>query len=69
MQVRHGNEDTFREMLRVKRSVQATFSTQVNMAAPGIAAALAEARPSPEEAPVHDQMARLEQLAQQATGT
>jgi pre-mRNA-splicing factor SYF1 len=31
LQVRHGNEDTFREMLRVKRSVQATFNTQVNL--------------------------------------
>lgn len=30
-EVRHGNEDTFREMLRVKRSVQATFNTQVNL--------------------------------------
>ena len=29
-EVRHGNEDTFREMLRIKRSVQAQFSTQVN---------------------------------------
>jgi len=26
----HGNEDTFREMLRIKRSVQAKFNTQVN---------------------------------------
>ena len=29
-EVRHGNEDTFREMLRIKRSVQAQFNTQVN---------------------------------------
>ena len=28
-EVRHGNEDTFREMLRIKRSVQAQFNTQV----------------------------------------
>lgn len=32
-EVRHGNEDTMREMLRIKRSVQATFNTQVNMMA------------------------------------
>jgi len=29
-EVQHGNEDTFREMLRIKRSVQAQFNTQVN---------------------------------------
>lgn len=28
-EVHHGNEDTFREMLRIKRSVQAQFNTQV----------------------------------------
>lgn len=32
-EIRHGNEDTMREMLRIKRSVQATFNTQVNMMA------------------------------------
>ncbi|XP_018799467.1 PREDICTED: pre-mRNA-splicing factor SYF1 [Bactrocera latifrons] len=32
-EVRHGNEDTMREMLRIKRSVQATYNTQVNMMA------------------------------------
>lgn len=30
-EVKHGNEDTMREMLRIKRSVQATYNTQVNM--------------------------------------
>ncbi|KAF0291296.1 Pre-mRNA-splicing factor SYF1 [Amphibalanus amphitrite] len=30
-EVAHGNEDTMREMLRIKRSVQATYNTQVNM--------------------------------------
>ena len=29
-EVKHGNEDTVREMLRIKRSVQATYNTQVN---------------------------------------
>ncbi|GAB0087733.1 Pre-mRNA-splicing factor syf1 homolog [Sergentomyia squamirostris] len=32
-EVRHGNEDTMREMLRIRRSVQATYNTQVNMMA------------------------------------
>ncbi|KAJ8679446.1 hypothetical protein QAD02_015233 [Eretmocerus hayati] len=30
-EVSHGNEDTMREMLRIKRSVQAMYNTQVNM--------------------------------------
>jgi len=29
-EVRHGNEETFREMLRIKRTIQAQFNTQVN---------------------------------------
>uniref|UniRef100_A0A8C4M6H1 Pre-mRNA-splicing factor SYF1 n=1 Tax=Equus asinus asinus TaxID=83772 RepID=A0A8C4M6H1_EQUAS len=32
-EVRHGNEDTIREMLRIRRSVQATYNTQVNFMA------------------------------------
>jgi pre-mRNA-splicing factor SYF1 len=28
-EVKHGNEDTLREMLRIKRSVQHTYNTQV----------------------------------------
>lgn len=41
-EVRHGNEDTFREMLRIKRSVQLQFTTRhVNSADVG-AALLAE---------------------------
>ena len=27
--MRHGNEDTFKEMLRIKRSVQAQYNTKV----------------------------------------
>lgn len=30
-EISHGNEDTMREMLRIKRSVQALYNTQVNM--------------------------------------
>ncbi|KAI1289413.1 Pre-mRNA-splicing factor SYF1 [Halotydeus destructor] len=29
-EIKHGNEDTIRELLRIKRSVQATFNTKVN---------------------------------------
>jgi pre-mRNA-splicing factor SYF1 len=29
-EIKHGNEDTFREMLRIKRSVQTKYNTQVN---------------------------------------
>ncbi|KAK9455682.1 hypothetical protein V1511DRAFT_487620 [Dipodascopsis uninucleata] len=32
-EVRHGNEDTFKEMLRIKRSVQAQYNTDVNFIA------------------------------------
>ncbi|KAF2395661.1 pre-mRNA-splicing factor syf1 [Trichodelitschia bisporula] len=32
-EVRHGNEETFKEMLRIKRSVQAKFNTDVNFIA------------------------------------
>ncbi|KAF8771297.1 Pre-mRNA-splicing factor SYF1 like protein [Argiope bruennichi] len=43
-EVRHGNEDTMREMLRIKRSVQATFNTQVNfMSAQMLSAAVVAA--------------------------
>lgn len=30
-EIKHGNEDTMREMLRIQRSVQAQYNTQVNM--------------------------------------
>ncbi|CAB3983383.1 pre-mRNA-splicing factor SYF1-like [Paramuricea clavata] len=46
-EVHHGNEDTFREMLRIKRSVQAKYNTQVNfMSAQMLAAsqAMSEAK-------------------------
>ncbi|KAJ1979520.1 pre-mRNA-splicing factor syf1 [Dimargaris xerosporica] len=32
-EVKHGNEDTFKEMLRIKRSVQAKFNTDANFVA------------------------------------
>jgi len=30
-EVKHGNEDTVREMLRIKRSVQATYFTHISL--------------------------------------
>jgi len=32
-EIQHGNEDTFKEMLRIKRSVQAQYNTDVNFIA------------------------------------
>ena len=31
-EIRHGNEDTFREMLRIRWSVEQQYNTQVNLA-------------------------------------
>ncbi|CAF4120962.1 unnamed protein product [Rotaria socialis] len=42
-EIKHGNEDTMREMLRIKRSVQATYNVQVNyMAAQMMAASMGD---------------------------
>jgi len=42
-EIKHGNEDTMREMLRIKRSVQAAYNVQVNyMAAQMMAASMGE---------------------------
>jgi len=46
-EVQHGNEDTFKEMLRVKRSVQAQYNTDVNFIA-SQALARSQARPEGE---------------------
>ncbi|VDO92828.1 unnamed protein product [Soboliphyme baturini] len=46
-EVKHGNEDTVREMLRIKRSVQATYNTQINfMSAQMLAAASGQMKTS-----------------------
>lgn len=64
-EVRHGNEDTFREMLRIKRSVQAQFNTQVNfMSAQMLAAAASKSAGAGTEEAVSDDMQLLEQQAQ-----
>ncbi|XP_031570615.1 pre-mRNA-splicing factor SYF1-like [Actinia tenebrosa] len=61
-EVRHGNEDTFREMLRIKRSVQAQFNTQVNfMSAQMLAAAVGKGAGADEGDETTDEMRRLEQ--------
>lgn len=80
-EIKHGNEDTIREMLRIKRSVQATFNTQVNFmsaqmvaasslsesAQPGDMRALEEAAEGePDEAA---EMMRMPALISQAPGT
>lgn len=44
-EVQHGNEDTFKEMLRIKRSVQAQYNTDVNFIA-SQALARSQQRPS-----------------------
>ncbi|PFH55655.1 hypothetical protein XA68_17868 [Ophiocordyceps unilateralis] len=46
-EVNHGNEDTFKEMLRIKRSVQAQYNTDVNFIA---SQALARSQQRPDEA-------------------
>ncbi|KAK1256441.1 hypothetical protein MKX07_008700 [Trichoderma sp. CBMAI-0711] len=59
-EVQHGNEDTFKEMLRIKRSVQAKFNTDVNFIA---SQALARSLQKPEGSPgaeTTDAMAALE---------
>ena len=61
-EVAHGNEDTVREMLRIKRSVQATYNTQVNfMSAQMLQAQNKKADPLPESG--GDEMQQLEQRA------
>lgn len=69
-EVRHGNEDTMREMLRIKRSVQAMYNTQVNMmsaqmlnSASSIAGTVADLAPG-----VKDGMRLLEAKAAEMAG-
>jgi pre-mRNA-splicing factor SYF1 len=60
-EVNHGNEDTFKEMLRIKRSVQAQYNTDVNFIA---SQALARSQQQPggeENEEDEDAMAALDQ--------
>ncbi|MFH4975442.1 hypothetical protein AB6A40_002151 [Gnathostoma spinigerum] len=64
-EVKHGNEDTVREMLRIKRSVQATYNTSVNVMSAQMLAASTPGQPSlPDGGNVGDSMAVLEAQAQ-----
>ncbi|KEY66578.1 hypothetical protein S7711_01872 [Stachybotrys chartarum IBT 7711] len=65
-EVQHGNEDTYKEMLRVKRSVQAQFNTDVNFIA---SQALARGQKhSDGPADGSDSMAALERQARAPDG-
>ncbi|MCJ1229627.1 pre-mRNA-splicing factor syf1 [Toensbergia leucococca] len=74
-EVQHGNEDTFKEMLRIKRSVQAQYNTDVNFIA---SQALARSQQRPEdlegeddameESEKADAMAALERQARAPQG-
>ncbi|OBT89010.1 pre-mRNA-splicing factor syf-1 [Pseudogymnoascus sp. 03VT05] len=67
-EVQHGNEDTFKEMLRIKRSVQAQYNTDVNFIA---SQALARSHASPNgkgDDDHEDAMAALEREARAPVG-
>ena len=74
-EVQHGNEDTFKEMLRIKRSVQAQYNTDVNFIA---SQAIARSQQQPEAAAngdaevdgdeTADAMAHLERQARAPMG-
>lgn len=67
-EVQHGNEDTFKEMLRIKRSVQAQYNTDVNFIA---SQALARSQAQPEgetDDERADAMAALEREARVPVG-
>lgn len=67
-EVQHGNEDTFKEMLRIKRSVQAQYNTDVNFIA-SQALARSQRRPDgDEDTEVVDAMAALERQARAPQG-
>lgn len=74
-EVRHGNEDTLREMLRIKRSVQHQYNTQVNMmSAQMLSGAMASSSASGPPAidaavPVQDDMRLLEAATEEITKT
>lgn len=66
-EIQHGNEDTVREMLRIKRSVQATFNTQVNfMSAQLIAAESGKLEDKEPKDEMQKLEARARELAEEA---
>ncbi|ESO83805.1 hypothetical protein LOTGIDRAFT_236450 [Lottia gigantea] len=60
-EIKHGNEDTVREMLRIKRSVQATYNTQVNF----MSAQMLVATGNKTETGEVNEMQKLEEKARQ----
>ncbi|KAK3581457.1 hypothetical protein CHS0354_031782 [Potamilus streckersoni] len=64
-EIKHGNEDTVREMLRIKRSVQAMYNTQVNFMSAQILAAAGGAKGDNPATSENDEMKKLEEKARQ----
>lgn len=65
-EIKHGNEDTVREMLRIKRSVQAMYNTQVNfMSAQMLAVAGGAKAGNPGAGDTNDEMQKLEEKARE----
>ena len=58
--MRHGNEDTLREMLRIKRSVQHVYNTQVNMMSAQMLSGELAQETALEPEPVPDSMKALD---------
>ncbi|KAH6856495.1 hypothetical protein B0I37DRAFT_396137 [Chaetomium sp. MPI-CAGE-AT-0009] len=66
-EVQHGNEDTFKEMLRIKRSVQAQYNTDVNFIASQALAKSQQQRQQEGGEEVDEEVAdAMEQLERQA---
>ncbi|CAG8631126.1 11010_t:CDS:10, partial [Paraglomus occultum] len=53
-EVKHGNEDTFKEMLRIKRSVQAQYNTEINFVSAQLTAKQQAAPANPDEIAMDD---------------
>ena len=64
-EVKHGNEDTLKEMLRIKRSVQATYNTNVNFMSAQMLATIGGKAEMAGELGAADTLAQLEAKAQQ----
>ncbi|KAF9458638.1 hypothetical protein BDZ94DRAFT_1270105 [Collybia nuda] len=67
-EIETGSEDTFREMLRIKRSVQAQFNTEASYLAAQTMAARHSTRKADEAAEVHDAMSVAEKQASTVKG-
>ncbi|KAK6195762.1 hypothetical protein SNE40_001120 [Patella caerulea] len=63
-EIKHGNEDTVREMLRIKRSVQATYNTQVNFMSAQILVASGK-KTETSDGSENNEMRKLEEKARQ----